>query len=49
MTVDGRGLRRRAVVAVVALALAGVMGFLGSATEASAHPEQRTTVTGSGS
>ncbi|QTT74121.1 hypothetical protein J7W19_12505 [Streptomyces mobaraensis NBRC 13819 = DSM 40847] len=41
MPVDKRGLRRRAVVAAVALALTGLMSLLGSATEASAHAYQK--------
>ncbi|MGK5639691.1 hypothetical protein ACSNOK_15470 [Streptomyces sp. URMC 126] len=43
MPVDKRGLRRRAVVAAVALVLTGLMSLLGTATEASAHPHQKHT------
>ncbi|MBZ4319061.1 hypothetical protein [Streptomyces huiliensis] len=42
MPVDKRGLRRRAAVAAVALALTALMSFLGSATEAGAQAPQHT-------
>ncbi|GAA0439482.1 hypothetical protein [Streptomyces luteireticuli] len=44
MPVDGRALRRRALVAVVALALTGVLSAFGGTPEAGAAGPRPTTV-----